>query len=76
MSDEREIKQVRLEEAARGAVTEVKLARKRRRLESLLLRALKSGNIELFVQTLSELGQQPGTDAYRNSLKIFEQQQE
>jgi hypothetical protein len=75
MSDEREIKRVRLAETSRGAKTELNLARKTKRLENLLLSALESGNKTLFEQTLSELGQQPGTEAYRNSMKIFDQHQ-
>jgi hypothetical protein len=76
VSDENEISRIREEEAERGrrpkhAIEKEKL----RRLKSMMMTAIKRGNVGLFQQVLIELGQQPGSAEYANSMKIYEDYQ-
>lgn len=73
MSDEQEIARIRSEEIARGKQSAGRLARRRKKLEGMLLRALLRGDRELYAEGLSELGQLPGTAEYENSIRIFDE---
>ena len=73
MSEEKEIERVRSSEVGRGKQTAIKLAAKRRRLETLLIAALKRGDREQYAELLNDLGQPPGTDEHENSMRIFDE---
>ncbi len=76
MSDEKEIARIRSSEVGRGKQSSVKRARKRERLEKLLLAALMRGDREHFAEILNDLGQPPGTVEHENSMRIFDEYQE
>ena len=76
MYDEKEIDQLRAEEGSRGKRPKNLSERERlRRLMALALNAIYTGNRGLFVQTLSDLGQKPGSVEYEGALKKFEDYQ-
>ena len=72
-SDEDQIREVRETEARRGKRPVDAAARKRRAiLQRKFKEALESNDVELFKEALiSDLGQQPDTPEFRNSLKIW-----
>ncbi|HKM90931.1 MAG TPA: hypothetical protein VJX29_09955 [Candidatus Acidoferrales bacterium] len=73
MSDEKEISRVRSSELARGKQSSAALARKRKRLETLLIGALTRGDREMYAELLNELGQPSGTVEHENSMRIFDE---
>lgn len=75
MTDENEIAHVRASEAGRGKQSAARLASKIRRLERLLIGALKKGDRELYAELLNDLGQPLGTVDHEKSLQIFDDYQ-
>lgn len=74
-SDEDEIQDVRAEEGRRGRRPIDFLAQKRRsRILKKFREALQSDDIEKFKEAIiRDLGQQPGTHEYEQSLKIWDE---
>jgi hypothetical protein len=75
IADEDEIKEVRAEQERRGK-RPIDLAAQKRRVKLLkkFREALQSGDIEKFKEAIiCDLGQQPGTPEYDQSLKIWDE---
>ncbi len=72
-SDEESIREVRESESRRGKRPLDAGERKRRaNLQRKFKEALESNDVELFQEALvNDLGQQPGTPEFRNSMKIW-----
>lgn len=45
------------------------------RLKSMMMTAIRRGNLGLFRQVLIELGQRPGSSEYEGSMKLYEEYQ-
>jgi hypothetical protein len=76
MSDESDISKVREQEVERGRRPKhIEEKEKLRRLKSMMLTAIRRGNLGLFQQVLIELGQQPGSSEYEASMKLYEKYQ-
>jgi hypothetical protein len=76
VSDENEISKIREEEAERGRrPTHAREKEKRRRLKSMMLTAIRRGNLGLFQQVLIDLGKKPGSSEYEESMREYEKYQ-
>jgi hypothetical protein len=76
MSDENDISRIREEESERGRRPKHSSEKEKlRRLKSMMLTAIRRGNLGLFQQVLIELGQQPGSSEYETSMKLYEEYQ-
>lgn len=72
-SKEDDIQEVRAQESRRGQrPIDISELRRRRELERKLQDFLQNGDREAFIDAIvNDLGQQPGTPAYENSMKIW-----
>jgi hypothetical protein len=73
VSDENDIDEIREEEIERGRRPKHSSEKQKlRRLNSLMLNAIRRGNRGLFQQVLIDLGQKPGSSEFAQSMKMFD----